>query len=127
MKSTGVWYVVAICGAAAFIASSLQRSTAQSIVPGVPPTEISYQTGCSPVDANTVEGFVTNPGTGIIRIDGLVRFTFSVANSMSRPSVQVQGSALVPPGRTMSIARARLVWDLLPNEACQLDVSGAVR
>lgn len=119
MKSKSSWLIAAALGAAVVLAVTLERGKAQS--------SPAYQTGCEPVDANNVEGFVTNPGTGIIRIDGLVQFNFTIANSMSRQSVQVQGSALVPPGRTVSVARARLLWNLLPNEICQLDVSGAVR
>ncbi|MDO8757366.1 MAG: hypothetical protein Q7J64_05095 [Elusimicrobiota bacterium] len=123
MKSTGIWYIVAVCGAAAFLGSSLTSGSAQVM----PLSEFPYQTGCSPVDGTTVEGFVTNPGTTLIRIDGMVRFTFTTANSMSRPSLQVMGSGLVPPGRTLSVARTRLAWDLLPNESCQFDITGAVR
>ncbi len=123
MKSTGIWYIVAVCGAVAFLGSSLTRGSAQSM----PPSAITYQTGCTSVDENTVEGFVTNPGTTIIRIDGMVRFTFSTASSMSRPSVQLMGSAIVPPGRTLSVARTRLAWEMLPNETCQFDIAGAVR
>lgn len=123
MKNTANWFIVATLGAACVLAIALERGKAQF----APPGEVPYQTGCEAVDANTVEGFVKNPGTGIIRIDGMVRFSFTVANSMSRPSIQVQGAALVPPGRIVSVARARLVWSLLPNEVCQFDVSGAIR
>lgn len=123
MKSTGIWYIVAVCGAVAFLGSSLTRGSAQSM----PPTEVQFQTGCAPVDPNTVEGFVTNPGTTIIRIDGMVRFSFTTAGSMSRPSLQVMGSAVVPPGRTLSVTRARLPWELGSNESCQFDITGAVR
>ncbi len=119
MKSKARWLGAAALILAAVTAVVIERGKAQVIPP--------YQTGCEAVDATTVEGFVTNPGTGIIRVDGIVRFTFTVANSMSRPTVQVPGAALVPPGRTVSVARARLVWSLMPSEVCQLDVTGAVR
>lgn len=121
MKHTAILFFIASLGAAGFIAASPERGKAQYISPG----EVRFQTGCEAVDANTVEGFVTNPGTGILKISGLVSFSFVVGNSMSHPTIQVQATALVPPGRTISVARARLFWSLLPNEVCQLDVSAA--
>ncbi|MBI2789847.1 MAG: hypothetical protein HYX59_14325 [Elusimicrobia bacterium] len=123
MKRRSGWFAVAALGAALVSGVVLERSKAQFSPPGTGP----YQTGCEAVDETTVEGYVKNNGTGMIRIDGLVRFSFTVANSMSRPAVQTQGAALVPPGRTVSVARARLVWSLMPGESCQLDVTGAVR
>lgn len=110
-------------GTLAVLAVNLQRGKAQLIVPG----DSRYQTGCEAVDATTVEGFVKNPGTGIIRINGDVLFRFTVANAMSRPSIQVKADALIPSGRTVSVARARVATNLLPGEVCQFDVSGAVR
>ncbi|MDP3541575.1 MAG: hypothetical protein Q8T11_03815 [Elusimicrobiota bacterium] len=121
MKTRSSWFVAAALGAAAAAGSLLESGGAQ-VPPGV-----MYQAACTAVDEMTVEGFVTNPGNGIIRVDGMVRFTFTVANSMSRPSVSVQVNVLVPPGRTMSVARSRLVWKLTPGETCQLDVSGAIQ
>jgi hypothetical protein len=117
--------VFALCAAApsAFAPGAVAPSEAQTITP----QEVRYQTGCEPVDALTVEGFVSNPGTAIVQIDGPVRFSFTVANAMSRPVIQVQAARAVPPGRTMTIARTRLAWSLLPNEVCKLDVLGAVR
>jgi hypothetical protein len=123
MKTKSSVFGVAAVVAAVVSALVLERGTAQLSPPGTP----AYQSGCQAVDETTVEGFVTNPGTGMIKIDGLVRFTFSVANSMSRPTLQVPASALVPPGRTVSVARAKLIWSLAPNEVCQLDLTGAVR
>lgn len=123
MKTRRGWFVVAVLGAAFMSGAVLERGKAQFS----PPSALPIQTGCEAVDATTVEGFVRNNGTGMIRVDGLVRFTFTVANSMSRPAVSVQGSALIPPGRTVSVARARLVWSLTPGEVCQLDVSDALR
>ncbi|UPT75377.1 MAG: hypothetical protein M0D55_06725 [Elusimicrobiota bacterium] len=105
------------------LAGHMQRGKAQLIVPG----DSRYQTGCEAVDVMTVEGFVKNPGTGIIRINGDVLFRFTVANAMSRPSIQVKADALIPSGRTVSVARARVATSLLPGEVCQFDVSGAVR
>lgn len=110
-------------GTLAVSAVNMQRGKAQFIVPG----DSRYQTGCEAVDATTVEGFVKNPGIGIIRINGNVIFSFTVANVISRPTIQVQGDALIPSGRTVSVARARLTAGLLPNEVCRFDVSGAVR
>lgn len=121
MKTRSSWFVAAALGTAVG-AASLQEPSKAQVPPGV-----LFQTGCTAVDETTVEGFVTNPGTGIIRVDGMVRFTFTVASSMSRPSVTVHVNVLVPPGRTMSVARTRLVWSLAPGETCQLDVSGAVQ
>lgn len=123
MKTKASLLGVAALFAAVASAVVLERVTAQMSPPGTP----QVQTGCQAVDETTVEGFVTNPGTGMIKIDGLVRFTFSVANSMSRPALQVPASAMVPPGRTVSVARAKLIWSLAPNEVCQLDLTGAVR
>lgn len=121
MKKMAAWFAAASLGAALLTAVYVERGKAQYISPG----EVRFQTGCEAVDANTVEGFVTNPGTGILKINGLVSFSFVVGNSMSHPTVQVQATALVPPGRTVSVARARLFWSLLPNEVCRLDVSAA--
>lgn len=117
-----------LLGVAAFFAAItsavvLERGTAQMSPPGLP----QIQTGCQAVDETTVEGFVTNPGTSMIKIDGLVRFTFFVGNSMSRPSLLVPSSVMVPPGRTLSVARAKLLWSLASGEVCQLDLTGAVR
>lgn len=123
MKTKAGWFVVAALAAAAVSAVVLEKGAAQY----APPGSLPYQTGCAAIDATTVEGYVTNPTTGLVRIDGLVRFTFTMANSMSRPAVQVPGSALIPPGRTMSVARAKLLWSLQSGEVCQLDVAGAVK
>lgn len=123
MANKAGWSIVAALSVAAFLAVLEQSGNAQFVPPAVSP----YQTGCEAIDPNTVEGFVTNIGTGILRIDGLVRFSFTVANSMSRPSVQVQAAALIPPGRTVGVAKARLVWSLMPGESCRLDLTGAVR
>lgn len=123
MKTRRGWFGVAVLCAAFVSGAVLERGKAQF----PPPGGLPIQTGCEAVDATTVEGFVRNNGTGMIRVDGLVRFSFTVANSMSRPAVSVQGSALIPPGRTVSVARARLVWSLMPGEVCQLDVSDALR
>lgn len=123
MKSTASWFVVATLGAASLMAVYIQRGKAQYVYPG----EVRFQTGCQAVDATTVEGFVTNPGTGLLTVAGPVKFVFTVAGDISHPAIQVQANAVVPPGRTVNVARAKLVWSLLPNEVCQLDVSGAVR
>lgn len=123
MKSKAGWLGAAALAVAVATAVVLERGKAQV----VPPSEPRYQTGCEVVDETTVEGFVKNPGTGLLRVDGIVRFSFTVANSMSRPTIQVPGNALVPPGRTVSVARAKLVWSLLPSEVCQFDVSGAIQ
>lgn len=88
---------------------------------------IRYQASCAAVDAVTVEGFVTNLGPWTLQMSGPVRFSFTVADVASHPAIQVQSSGLIPPGRTVSVARARLVWSLLPNEVCTLDVAGAIR
>lgn len=121
MKTRSGWFVAAVLGATVGAASLQEAGQAQ-----MPPGGM-FQTGCTAVDETTVEGFVTNPGTGIVRVDGMVRFTFTVAGSMSRPSVTLHVNVLVPPGRTMSVARTRLVWSLSPGETCQLDVSGAIQ
>lgn len=123
MKTSASLIIAAALGAVAVLAFGMQRGKAQFIVPG----DSRYQTGCEAVDAMTVEGFVKNPGTGIIRINGDVLFRFTVANVMSRPTIKVQGDALIPSGRTVSVARARLAASLLPGEVCQFDVSGALR
>lgn len=112
---------VVFLGAFMLLAAHSEAGKAQFISPG----EVRFQTGCEPVDGSTVEGFVTNPGNGLLRINGLVSFTFVVGNSTSHPTIQAQATALIPPGRTMSVARVKLLWNLLPNEVCHLDVSGA--
>ena len=113
----------AALGAAACFALWELRASTPAVNPGAPP----HATRCAIVDANNVEGFVTNLGPVLLQVNGPVSFSFTVANSMSRPTVQAPGVALIPPGQTASVARARLVWTLLPSEVCQLDVSGAVR
>ena len=123
MKSKTGWSVVAALGAIALLAAVMERGKAQYIPPG----RLQYQTGCAAIDANTVEGFVTNNGPALLQINGMVSFSFTVAGSMSHPTIQVQSVAFVPPAKTVSVARAGLVWSLLPNEVCQLDVSGALR
>ncbi|MBI2387106.1 MAG: hypothetical protein HYV14_14030 [Elusimicrobia bacterium] len=123
MKTKSSVFGFAALLAAVVSAAVLESGTAQTSPPDAP----GYQTACQAVDETTVEGFVTNPGTSMIRIDGLVRFTFTLANSMSRPTLQVPSSATIPPGRTVSVARAKLIWSLRPGEVCQLDLTGAVR
>lgn len=123
MKNAASMAIVAALGAIAIVAVNMRRGTAQFIVPG----DARYLTGCEALDATTVEGFVKNPGAGVVQINGLARFSFTVANAVSRPAVQVPVDAVIPAGRTASVARARLVTALLPNEVCQFDVSGAVR
>lgn len=112
----------ALAAAACFALWELRAAT-PPFVPAMPP----HATRCVIVDANTVEGFVTNQGPVLLQVNGPVSFSFTVANSMSRPTVQAPGAALIPPGQTASVARVQLVWSLLPSEVCQLDVSGAVR
>jgi len=112
---------VMVLGASMLLAAHSETGKAQYISPG----EVRFQTGCEAVDGSTVEGFVTNPGNGILKINGLVSFSFVVGNSTSHPTIQTQATALIPPGRTISVARVKLLWNLLPNEVCHLDVSNA--
>ena len=93
----------------------------------VAPAAASYETSCVAVDATTVEGFVTNRGRAVLQVSGPVSYSFTVADSMSRPAVQAQAAALIQPGQTASVGRARLAGNVLPSELCRLDVSGAVR
>lgn len=123
MKSKSGWLFVVPLAAAAVLAVYMEFGKAQF----VPPGRLQYQTGCEALDANTVEGFVTNIGPALLQINGPVKFNFTVAGAISHPAVQVQATALVPPARTVSVARERLAWSLLPNEVCQFDVSAAVR
>ncbi|MDD5301988.1 MAG: hypothetical protein PHS14_02680 [Elusimicrobia bacterium] len=116
-------FLCAALGVAACFALWELRAAPPAVGPAAPP----YATRCSVVDANTVEGFVTNLGPALLQVNGTVSFSFTVANSMSRPTVQAPGAALIPSGQTASVARAQLVWSLMPSEVCQLDVSGAVR
>lgn len=114
-----------LLGAALGAAASF--CTAQA--PGTPPplAEVRYEAGCVPVNETTVEGFVTNRTAGTLQVAGVVRFSFTLANSMSRPMVQTPVSVLIPPGQTMSVGRAQLAGAILPSETCQVDVTGAVR
>lgn len=123
MKSKSGWLFVVPLVAAAMLAVYMEFGKAQLFPPG----GLQYQTGCEALDANTVEGFVTNNGPALIQVSGLVSFHFTVAGAISHPTVQVQTNTLIPPARTMRVARERLAWSLLPNEVCRLDVSGAVR
>lgn len=109
---------------AAAVAAALTRpGKAQFIVPG----QARYQTGCEAAGPATVTGFVKNPGTGIIRIEGTVRFTFTVANALSRPAVEMRVDAAVPPGQTAAVAQAKLFPELKPDEVCFFDPGPAVR
>lgn len=123
MKNKGSWLLVIPLAAAALLAIYMELGKAQFIPPG----RLQYQTGCEAIDANTVEGFVTNNGPALLQINGPVSFNFTVAGSISHPTVQVQATALIPPARTVRVARERLAWSLLPSEVCQFDVSAAVR
>lgn len=100
--------------------------SAQGGAPSVAQAAASYQTRCVVIDATTVEGFVTNGGPVLLQISGLIRFSVVGEYSVTRPSVQVHSSALIPPGSTVSVGRARLPAVLLPGESCQVDVSGAI-
>jgi hypothetical protein len=123
MKSKTSWIVVAALGAVALLAAVIERGKAQYFPPGMN----QYQTGCAAIDAKTVEGFVTNNGPALLQVNGMVSFSFTVAGSMSHPTIQVPSVAFIPPAKTVSVARAGVLGTLLPNEVCQLDVSGAVR
>lgn len=109
--------------AAAFASALIRPGRAQFVVPG----QVRYQTGCESADASSVRGFVHNPGTGIIRLEGPVVFRFTVANAQSRAPVEVPVDAAVGPGRTEIVALGRLAAELAPNEVCQLDVNAAVK
>lgn len=94
----------------------------------VAPSALRYEARCDIVDERTVEGVVTNMGPVLLQVAGPVRFSFTVENSMSRPTIQEQGAALIQPGSAMTVARGRLAGgSVLPSESCHLDVSDAVR
>ncbi len=91
------------------------------------PSATRYATSCVFLDATMVEGFVINLGTTLIKLSGPVSFSFTVTNSMGRPTIQTQSSMLVPPGTTVSVARAKLAGATLPGDICRLDIQGALR
>lgn len=110
-----------LLAAAALLAAALAVAGLPDAAATLPPT------ACVSVDETTVTGLVTNPGPDVLRVEGMVRFVFIAANTMSRPTIQVPSAVLIPPGRTMNVALARVGSSLLPSESCRLDVSGAVR
>jgi hypothetical protein len=113
-------------GAALAAAAYFAMGDARGAPPPIPPAQ-PYETRCLVVDAMTVEGYVTNNGPVTLQVTGPLRFSFSMENSMSRPTVQVQATVLVPPGRTVRVARQELPGAILPGESCRLDASDAVR
>ena len=116
-----------LLGAALGAAACLTLWSARGEVAPFSPSATRYITGCAIIDATTVEGFVTNTGPVLIQLNGQIRFSVIPENSASHPTVQVQSSILVPPGRTVNVGRAQMPWALLPGQSCQLDVSEAVR
>jgi hypothetical protein len=91
------------------------------------PPAADYATACVVVDPTTVEGFVTNRGGGVLPISGLIVFGVAGDPALGRPVVRTHATALIPPGETVSIGRARLPSALLPTETCRLDISEALR
>jgi hypothetical protein len=116
-----------LMGAALAAAAYFTMGQARGGAPPLPPAQAGFETRCAVVDATTVEGYVTNNGPIVIQVAGPVRFSFTVDNSMSRPTAQVQSAVVVPPGRTVRVARAQMAGSFLPSEVCQLDVNDAVR
>ncbi|MDD5303717.1 MAG: hypothetical protein PHS14_11490 [Elusimicrobia bacterium] len=123
MMSAKRRFIVLAFAAAAGLAGWAARGALPYKLPGVDP----YQVACSKVDPTTVEGFVTNAGPVVLIVSGTVRFRFTVQNFMSRASVDIRADARIPPGSTVSIGRARVSEILRPGEACEIDVSEAIR
>lgn len=86
-----------------------------------------YTTGCVAVDANIVEGFVTNSVPTPLHLDGTAQFHFLRLDGTSRPSVSVPVNIVIPSGQAARVARARIEDPLIAGETCRLDVSAAAR
>lgn len=88
---------------------------------------LRYTTNCAVVEANSVDGFVSNQSADTYKVYGEVKFIFTPPGSMSRPAVLVQVDSLIPGGESARVARARLAFMPMPGETCRFDVSGQLR
>lgn len=87
------------------------------------PVELRYDAHCLAAEQGWVEGVVTNSTgeTGVAT--GQAKFLFYLAGSISRPELDVFVDAIIPAGQTTRVARARIVSELRPGEACAFVLS----
>ena len=110
-------------------AAALLGAAALEAFAGTPAADegLNYQTSCSAVASNMIEGYVSNGSQDLYQVHGSVRFTFVQANSMSRRDIQIQADSEIPAGETARVASAQLTFGLRPNEACFFDVKETIR
>ena len=123
MDKSRRWIWGAALSGAVLASLGTVRKTPSSADPG----GLYYQATCAVVEANSIDGYVSNLSQEAYQVYGQVRFTFSAGNSMSHPDILVPASGIVPPGQTLRVARARLAFQLRPGETCAFDVKNGIR
>ncbi|HAM36621.1 MAG TPA: hypothetical protein DEB40_01225 [Elusimicrobia bacterium] len=88
---------------------------------------LDYDSACEIVSEIEVDGYVANKSEDAYQVNGPVSFSFSVEGSISRPRLALTANALVPAGRRVLIAQARLPFKLEAGETCHFDVKDAIR
>jgi hypothetical protein len=86
---------------------------------------LNYATSCA-VLGDTVDGYVTNASSNTYQVTGPVRFVFSSAADMGRPSVTYTANSLIPAGQTARVAHVQLAFTPSPGDACSFELSEAV-
>lgn len=88
---------------------------------------LKYDARCLPAGGGMLGGYVSNRSEDAYAVNGIVTFTFTGPGSIARPSFSLPGNGLVPPGRTVLVARAPLSYQPTLGERCGFDVSTAIR
>jgi hypothetical protein len=118
MEIKKIWFFAAALAAAAL--ASWQSAGGQ-------PSSLTYSTSCSVIDLNSADGYVTNLSPDTYQVSGPTHFTFTTANSMSRPAILYVANSIVQAGQTVRVARVKLPFVPLPEETCRYEVDSAIR
>ena len=123
------WWAVVAAVLAAGMLLLLRRAAGVSPAPAPAAPAPDYSTACAFVQAGSVDGLVTNLSSADrLFVDGAVRFRFvSPVRSGAPREVRATGSGMIAPGRTARVAQARLSFQVLPDERCVFDATGAIR
>ena len=92
-----------------------------------PAQDLHYQASCTVIESESLDGYVANLSPDTYLVQGMVRFRFYSADSMSRPELLVPTDSLIPPGKIVRVVRAQLTFELRPGETCRFTVNNAIR
>lgn len=87
---------------------------------------LNYATSCA-VLGDSADGYVTNASSNTYQVTGPVRFVFSSAADMARPSISFTANSLIGAGQTAHVAHVKLPNPPGAGATCSFEVDETVR